>query len=163
MPLSTKTSTGLSPTRLGIKSVIAKEEGWMPEIAFIGNLILESGESIYQSKNSVPEIRFSTSKFISNRFSIGYNLGMEWDDDSPTATTFYTIIFGASFGDKIAGFLEPYGFIREDSQTDSRLNVGVTYLLKSNMQLDVSGGFGITKNAPDSFIGFGCSVALNSQ
>ncbi len=97
----------------------------MPELAFIGNLILESGESIYQSKNSVPEFCFSTSKSISNRFSIGYNLGMEWDDDSPTATTFYTIIFGASVGDKNAGFLEPYGFIREDSQTDSRLNVGV--------------------------------------
>lgn len=149
---------GLSATKLGIKSVIAKEESWMPEIALLGSLTFPSGEGIYQTRNNVPEFAFSTSKSFSDRFAMGYNLGMRWDDDSPEHTTFYTLIFGWTVSDQVALFFEPYGFLRKETKADSRLNGGLTYLLKPSIQLDVSGGIGLTDQSPDSFVSFGAAA-----
>ncbi|MEM9340646.1 MAG: transporter [Bacteroidota bacterium] len=152
--------SGFGATRLGIKSVIAKEEGWMPEIALIGSLILPSGESIYQTRNNTPEFAFSTSKALTDRLSVCYNLGMSWDDDSPEHTNFYTLIFGYSISDRLSGFIEPYGFLRKDTKADSRINGGFAYLLNPSVQFDISGGVGITSQSPDSFISFGGAIVF---
>lgn len=152
--------SGLSATRIGLKSVIAKEKGWMPEMALVGNITLPSGESIYQTRNTTPDFRFAVSKGISDKVTIGYNLGTQWDTDSPKSTTFYTLIVAVSFSDKFGGFFEPYGFVRKEQQADSRLNGGFTYLLTSNMQVDLTAGVGLTDEAPDSFIAFGYSVVF---
>lgn len=152
--------SGLSATRIGLKSVLTKEKGWMPEMALVGNITLPSGESIYQTKNTTPDFRFAVSKGISDKVTIGYNLGTQWDSDSPKSTTFYTLILAVSFNDKFAGFIEPYGFVRKEQQADSRLNGGFTYLLTSSMQVDLTAGVGLTDEAPDSFLAFGYSVVF---
>lgn len=152
--------SGFSATKLGIKSVIAREEGWMPEIALVGNIALPSGESIYQTQHTTPDFRFAVSKAFSDQFSIGYNLGTQWDSDSPRSTTFYTIILGMNLSENFAAFFEPYGFIRKNEMADSRLNGGFTYLVQPMLQLDVSAGVGLTEGAPDSFVSFGASFAF---
>jgi len=60
-------------------------------------------------------------------------------------------------GNGLGSFAELYGFFPEHSDWDHRFDAGLTYLVNRNIQLDASGGFGITENAPDYFISAGVS------
>ncbi|MCB0431613.1 MAG: transporter, partial [Mangrovimonas sp.] len=58
----------------------------------------------------------------------------------------YSLAFGFSVSEKIGAYVEPYGSYLEGGTYESNFDGGVTYLLKKNIQLDVSYGFGINQN-----------------
>ena len=53
-----------------------------------------------------------------------------------------------------------YGFAPQKNTADHRFDAGLTYLINHNSQLDISGGFGITPNAPKYFLSAGYSIDL---
>ena len=157
---TTNTITGLSPLFTGFKIKIAEEEGWKPEIAFLGGLVLGfTSNEYFKPRYSAADIRFAFSHTLSDKLSLGYNLGAEWDGDTPVPSYFYSVALNASITDKIGVFLESYGLIPEDGATEHLLDTGLTFLLLPNFQLDVSGGIGI-KNSIDNFISFGLTYRL---
>ena len=81
---------------------------------------------------------------------------MEWSDGSSAATNIYTFIYNLSFAGSFTVFAEFYGFIA-DGLNDHRFDTGLIYLFSDNLQADISGGFGLTDEAPDGFLGLGLS------
>lgn len=146
---------GLSPTQVGIKSVLAKEKKYLPEVALLGNLQLESGEGSFTTQDPAANFRLLYGKTISDKVSLGANFGTQWDDDSSGSTLLWTFICNYSISDNLSAFIEPYGFHRRETQADTRLNYGMTYLVNSSFQIDISSGIGLVDEAPDSFISFG--------
>src|SRR5688572_23717796 len=71
---------GMAPVKVGTKIYICDEKGYRPEIAFIGHLQLPGGGSDFKAENVTPDFRFSLSNTLSDRFSLGYNVGYEWED-----------------------------------------------------------------------------------
>jgi hypothetical protein len=68
----------LSPLYAGFKVNVAEEEGWIPEIAFLGALVLPfTARQAYRPSNVAANMRFSLSHTLSDRLSLGYNLGAE--------------------------------------------------------------------------------------
>jgi hypothetical protein len=53
-----------------------------------------------------------------------------------------------------------YGFAPQTSKADHRFDCGLNYLLRRNILIDVSGGFGLTANAPDYYLALGFSFRL---
>ena len=104
-----------------------------------------------------PSFRFTMQHSLTEKLNLGYNLGEEWDDETQEGTFIYTITTGYSFTDKIGGYIEFYGFAQEQAETDHRYDCGVSYLLKPNILLDVSGGFGLTRNSPKFYVALGFS------
>jgi hypothetical protein len=94
---------------------------------------------------------------ISNKQTLSYNLGAEWDGYSPEPTFIYTLTTGYSFTEKIGGYIEFFGFIPQIEKPDHRFDGGLTYLLNPNQQLDISGGFGLSKTSPDYYVALGYS------
>ena len=153
--------SGFSPLLLGVKIGITEEKGFLPEMAFIGHINLHSLASTdFKTKSTSTDFRFSLSHTLSEKSSLGYNLGMAWDGDITTAIYLYTLAYGYNFTDKIGGFVELYGNIYEDSNFDHLWDVGFTYLLDDNIQLDISGGTGITQNIQDLFLSAGISISI---
>jgi hypothetical protein len=68
----------------------------------------------------------------------------------------------ASFqlNDKLGGFLEGYGFSREsvDGSATYYADAGLSYLVSSDLALDVRVGTGLDKPHPHWFTGLGLSV-----
>jgi hypothetical protein len=62
--------------------------------------------------------------------------------------------------DKLGVFVESYSFFPEDSKADHRFDAGITYKFTPVVQWDISGGVGLSKNAPDSFVSTGISFRL---
>lgn len=158
---STKTTSlysGFNPISVGTKIAIQKEHGIIPDISLISHLELPYfGAERYKPKNIIPRFRFLFAHTLNDRFTFSYNLGAEWESESTATTGIYTASLGISLIKNLSMFVEGYGFLRENTAPDHRLDGGFTYVIKNNVQLDCSGGIGLTENAPDYFVSAGLS------
>ena len=152
--------TGFAPFAVGFKSKIAEEKGFWPEVAFLGQIALPSGDSPFDSETVVPDFRVSMQHTLGGNASLGYNWGMIWSEGSTEAANLYTLVFSQGFANDFAWFIEIFGFIFEDFDDDHQMNAGFTYLLNDKIQFDLSGGAGLSDIAPDWFLGAGVSFAF---
>jgi hypothetical protein len=159
---------GMNSLSVGTKIFICEERGIIPKTSLLAHLELPYfGSPMFKVKHLAPRFRFSMQHTITERISFSYNVGGEWDGNSQDATIIYTASLGMGLVRNLNMFVEAYGFMTENSNkqdafsgsftNDHRLDGGLTYLLKSNLQLDVSGGIGISKVSPDSFLSCGLS------
>lgn len=154
-------ANGFSPLLLGVKIAVTEEKGALPEIAFIGHINLPFfASNDFETKSTGTDFRFSLSHTLTKKSSLGYNLGMAWDGDITTASYVYTIAYGYSFTDKLGTYIELYGDLPENSSFNHKWDVGLIYLISDNIQFDISGGTGITKNSQDLFLSAGISVRI---
>jgi Putative MetA-pathway of phenol degradation len=152
---------GLTPVTVGFKTNIAKEKGLLPLVSFIGHLNIPNwASSEFQTNYFAPSFRFTMQHTLSEKFTLAYNLGAEWDGETPQTTFIYTLTSGYSISKKLGVYLEFYGFAPQLQAPDHRFDGGVTYLINSNIMVDISGGFGLTKNAPMHYLSFGFSYRL---
>ena len=154
-------NAGLSPLYAGFKLKVTDESGWRPRIAFLGGIVFPftAGENI-RPDHSAATMRFAFAHTLSDRFSIGYNLGAEWNGESTVPGYFYSAALGIGILDKLGGFVETYGLIPEDGQAEHLLDAGFTYLVLPLLQLDISGGIGISNAAIANFVSFGLSFMI---
>ena len=113
------------------------------------------------SCNIFPEahyLRFAVSHSLSDRFSLGYNLGALWEGESAVPAGYYSLALGIGITDYLGAFVESYGLLSEDME--HYIDFGFTGLVLPNFQLDVSGGFGINQNAADMLISAGLSYRI---
>ncbi|UII21309.1 transporter [Fulvivirga ligni] len=150
-------ASGAGPLAIGARFALAEEDGICPQIAFIGHINYRTGDQDYRPDQVAPDFRFTFAHTLSETFSLGYNLGAEWNGYDAVATGIYTLSLAASLSDKLGAFVEVYGFLPTGQEKNHRFDGGITYLISNNLQFDVSGGFGISKISPDNFISTGLS------
>ncbi|MBN2348340.1 MAG: transporter [Bacteroidales bacterium] len=156
--ISDESSTlkGLAPFDLGFKVKLMEENGLLPEMAFLGSLGLpNSGKKEFSSEYVTPSFRFAFEHTLSARLSLAYNLGMYWEGESVGGTGIYSLVTGISVTERIGTYIELYGYLPEKSQAQHLMDFGFTWLTGPDFQLDIEGGVGLNKLAPDWFIGFG--------
>lgn len=151
---------GFSPLAVGVKIKLNDEKGFWPQAAFIGHLNLKSGSEEFAPNYTAADFRFTFAHTLSDKFSLSYNLGAEWDGETPECAFLYTLSLGYVITPKIGFFIEGYSFFPEDSKADNRVDAGFTYKFSPVVQWDISGGVGLSRNAPDSFLSTGISFRL---
>lgn len=151
-------SSGLMPWVLGTKIALAKPNGWLPEIALMGHFEIPfSGKRDYSSDYLNPEIRLAALHTLSPRWALGYNAGVFAQGSTNEWNFLYSLVVGYSANPKIGLYAEAYGTNAPQFKSDFRIDGGMTFLLRHNLQLDLSGGIGISELAPDGFVGVGLS------
>lgn len=155
------TISGLNPISIGLKVAIAEEKGVWPKTSFIANLSIPNlAAADLKTTYYAPQFRFAMEHTLTDKINLGYNLGTEWDGESPQPTFIYTLTSGFSLSKKAGCFAEFYGFAPQKDKAEHRFDTGFTYLVTHNFMLDASGGFGITDNASDYFTAVGFSFRL---
>ena len=150
--------SGLAPVLVGFKVRLWDEKGPLPLTSFIGHLQLPNVASADLKASSLaPSFRFVMQHTLTEKLSLSYNLGAEWDGEMPSATLLYTVATGIELTDKLGMFAEFFGFAPETDAASHNFDTGFTYLLSNNAMIDVSGGIGLTENAPDTFASIGFS------
>ncbi len=152
--LDSKTS-GLSPLTLGTKVHLVEERGALPQMSIIGQVTLETGEEGFQPDSPITEFRLNFQNTLSDKVSLGYNIGYTDQD----VDFLYSIVLGYAFADGWSAFVEPYGFLANPFN-DHRFNLGVIFQPADNFQFDVSGGFGHSESILRSFVGFGAAIVF---
>ncbi|MEP3837263.1 MAG: transporter [Algibacter sp.] len=153
-------TSGLSPLLLGLKIDIAEENGTMPEIALIGHVFpVFSASADYRPEYTGVDFRLSLSHTLSEKSSLGYNIGAQWGDDNAEASAIYTIAYGYSISNTFGMYAELYGDLPEDSKANHYWDAGLTYLVSNDLQLDTYFGTSITEGQ-DFLLGLGLSYRI---
>jgi Putative MetA-pathway of phenol degradation len=154
---SESSSSYFNPTLIGCKVAFFDEKGLRPKTS----MILHLGLPFLASKSFKFDQVFTTYRFLmqhtlNDKMSLSYNLGAEWDGVTAQPAGIYTLAMGYGISSRIGSYIELYGSLQGRVATH-QYDMGFTYLISSDIQLDLSGGVGITKNAPDYFVGCGIS------
>ena len=156
-------TSGLTPLLLGLKIDITKENGAMPEIALVGHVFpIFSSSTDYKPETTGTDFRLSVSHTLSEKSSLGYNIGSQWGNDSPEAAAIYTLAYGYSFTNKFGFYAELYGDLPEDRSANHYWDAGLTYLVNNDLQLDTYFGTSITKGQ-DLLLGLGISYRVSKN
>jgi len=156
--ISEKTITGLSPITIGFKTSLFEEKGLLPKTSFIAHITTSKvGSKEFQTKYIAPSFRFTMQHTLTNKVSLAYNLGAEWNGENSLHSWIYTLTTGFSLTNKIGCYTELYGYLPSNDKADHRFDCGLTYLINNDLITDISGGFGLTKNSPKNYISLGLS------
>lgn len=157
IPVEDRKSYGFGNLIVGTKINITKEKGIRPEIAVLSHLIFPTGHPDVRLFDELEfDIIFSLSHRLSNKFSLGCNLGWATAQDSKNSDGIYSLIVGYGISDKFSAFIEGFGFLVDMNSGTYNLDGGISYLLKPHMQFDIAGGRGFTNDS--YFMSFGFSV-----
>ncbi|HPI00475.1 MAG TPA: transporter [Chitinophagaceae bacterium] len=156
-------NAGITPITIGFKTALLEEKGIIPKTSFIGHITTSNmGSKAFQTAYIAPSFRFTMQHTLTNKISVAYNLGAEWDGATAAPTYIYTFTTGLTLTEKLGCYSEIYGFLQNAIQADHRFDCGVTYLLSNDCIADISGGFGLTNNAPNKYISLGFSYRFKT-
>lgn len=154
-------NTGLKPIFIGLKVKICEEKGIIPKTSLIAHLMLPKlASEKFKTDFVAPKFRFTMKHTLTEIVSLSYNLGIEWDGETPNSTYIYSFTTGFKLSEKIGAYTEIYGFATQNQNPDHRCDGGFTYLISNNVIADISGGFGLTENAPKHYLSFGFSFRI---
>lgn len=159
---------GTGDIELGFKYNLARGVGARPTIALLADVAFPTGSPGFSVARPSPVMRLSVSHELSETVSTGYNVGLSVlseQDLGPVVTAvdaLYTWTFGFALGEKVGAFIETFGTVGlNDSGTHTAsVDGGVTIRLSPNLQLDLSGGVGLSRTTDDWFFGLGTAVRL---
>jgi Putative MetA-pathway of phenol degradation len=154
-------SSGLTPVYVGFKVKLMDEKGIFPKTSFIAHISLPNlASKQYKTDFYAPEFRFVMQHNLTNKVSLSYNLGAEWDGFIAEPTFIYTLTSGLSVTEKLGAYIELFGFAPQNDNASHSFDGGFTYLINPNFMLDLSSGVGITNNAPDHYFALGFSFRI---
>jgi len=137
-------TSGWSDLEVGMKIQLFKREGINTEIAFLSHLILPIANDELSNGNLGTINKLSISHNLSKIFSLGYNVGYDYVNNLNSLT--YSAALGFSISKKLGGYLEPFGIYSEGGSYKSFFDIGLTYLILENFQLDISYGLGLNND-----------------
>ena len=153
-----KKITGFAPITIGFKTSLFEEKGFIPKTSLIGHITTSKiGSKEFHTKYTAPSFRFTMQHTLTNKISLAYNLGAEWNGENSEQSYIYTFTTGFGLTDKIGCYTELYGYLPAKNNADHRFDCGLTYLINNDFMADISGGLGISENAPKNYISFGLS------
>ena len=150
---------GFTDLELGFKLQLVRKEDVNTEIALLSHVVIPIGDVRLTNVSFGLVNKLSIAHNLGDIFTIGYNLGYNYFGfGSGTGT--YSIALGAGLTKRIGFYIEPYGEWVDFNLFLSNLDGGFTYLLKPNMQLDVSYGLGLNYEMQYFSAGFSWNFTL---
>ncbi len=150
--------SGIAPLVAGLKWNILYGDGPVPGLALITAVdIPQAASGDFDDSNVLSTFKLAGSWKLSNTFGLAFNFGSIVDWKESNWTQLYTTMLSISILDWMGAFVEFYGFIPVGEYADHRFDAGLLFPVRHNLQLDISGGLGISKNSPDGFGSVGLS------
>jgi hypothetical protein len=162
---SDSTESGIGPLTAGFKVLVAHEKGFRPEMSILGSITFRQiGDKAFRPFNSYPLGLLLCSHTITKKLKLGYNLGFSYTGESADGFFIYSIYSDYYFTKKIWAFVEAYGNFDHgddpnniDYSTNNLGDAGISYRIKRNLQVDISGGMAFDPHVSRYFASAGIS------
>ena len=151
--------TGLADIGIGAKFHLLEENGIVPQAGVITVIDIPVGDKFFTEDEIIPGVIFAAEHSFTEWAALSYNLGARYRKDQKSFYS-YSLALGIQPLKKIGIYVEIFGFIKKTSTPVHAFDLGMTYLVLSNLQLDTSYGVAISDIAADSFFNFGLSWRL---
>jgi Putative MetA-pathway of phenol degradation len=158
-----ETETGIDNVQFGGKLNFFDEKGLRPKISLIAHYDFAGLRTIHKDTIDGVNFRFTMQHTLSEKISLGYNLGMEWERFGEPAAYTYTFAPGFNLGEKWYAYVEAFGFIWKNEKPENSVDAGIAYYVSDNFKIDASAGFGLNKKAPDHYFALGTSFRFKTS
>lgn len=149
---------GLSDLEFGLKIQLLKKGNTNTDIAFLSHVVLPTAKDELSNMKTGTINRLCVSNQLTSNIALGYNIGYQYLNETDAFTHSITLAFPVI---KIFGmYIENYGTLLEGGHFENNFDLGVTYLLADNFQLDLSYGFGLNNDM--NYISTGLSWNISS-
>ena len=146
--------SGLS---IGTKIKCFEGRGAIPAVSVLADFAVPYTASTgFNVDHFAPSLYLLFENPVSDWFSIGYNVGAEWDGILPSPTTFAAICLGFSATDSLGGFVESYNYFNKLGNVYA-LDFGLNWQVSRKVQLDIAANMDITN--PSHCWAISCGVA----
>lgn len=157
---------GLSDTSIGLKWQLAEAGpagSGQPAVAVLVGTSLPTGADAIGDSAAQPGILLAAGLDLSDRVSVGANVGWNSLHDGELDERFSEIVgslaVGFGLSDRWGAYAEYFGaYGLQDREDENYLNGGLTYLIHDDLQLDGRIGHGLNGRDDDLFLGFGAAV-----
>lgn len=156
-----KPQIALAPISLGIKRHIVQQYKRIPEIDILVNAVIPNPSSeVFSKKWGYEFLLLFQNDFYPNS-AINYNLGFTWDSYVGQS------VFSANFSynylptQKVGLFAEYFGYMPQVLFSEHGVDAGMTYLLRRNIQADISSGISRIDGDTNMFVSVGFAIRLD--
>ncbi|MEO7292730.1 MAG: transporter [Ginsengibacter sp.] len=163
IPIGTLRETGLDVVEVGAKISLFEEKELIPKTSFIFHVGIPSLTSAkFKPDNIAPNFRFTMQHTLSSKTALGYNLGCEWDGFTNYPAYIYTITLGFNLAEKWYSYIEGFGAFKKQISPEHNIDGGLAYFISNNFKVDLSGGFGLSPDAPKYYVSMGASIRFKT-
>ncbi|HEY0067835.1 MAG TPA: transporter [Flavisolibacter sp.] len=150
IPTGNEVVTGLAPLQLGAKIGFWEQKGILPKTSLIFHTAIPATASRKMRPSRwAPNFRFVMQNAVTDKFTLSYNAGAEWNGESKTPSWLYTIAPSLRLSERWSGYVEAFGFMGKYRRPEHSIDIGFAFLLSNNLQLDASAAKGLSSGAPD--------------
>lgn len=158
---SEKPTIGISPLTVGTKIKLYESSSWLPSVGLLAQLKSPHvGTKVLLPSYLAPSMYAIFEHSIGERFSICYNVGAEWDGETPDPQTFLSLSLGYSFTESLGTFIESYNYLHRDGN-QFMTEFGLTWLVSRRVQLDLEADLDLKNLGKYYAIGAGVSWLIN--
>lgn len=144
---------------IGTKVQCYEGKGAIPAVAILAEFkIPKTGSYMYDTSNVAPSLYLLFDNPINETFSIGYNVGAEWDGESATPNVFLALCLGVAFNDRWGCFAESYNYIGENQFC---ADFGVNWMASKRVQLDLAANLDVCNPSNYWAVSFGVAWQIN--
>ncbi len=161
----TTSRTGITNVQLGSKVNFLQEKGLRPNVSLIAHYNFRRFRTLYKDSIDGANFRFAMQHTLSKTVLIGYNIGMNWNRFGSPPAYIYTFSPRFTINEKWFAYIELYGSFRRPKKYNPENNIGAgfAYYVNDNFKIDISAGFGLSKEAPDKFYSIGASFKSKTK
>lgn len=152
-------STGLTDASLGLKIELTGQDGAVPNLGLIVDSTFPTGSAGFGSEAAGPGAKLAWSYELNDRFTLSGNFGagLGRDENGGHVEGTASVSLAMSISERWGAYVEAFTIVPSGREATHYANVGATYLLAPDTQLDARIGTGLNGAADDVFVGVGIS------
>lgn len=149
---------GIGAPELGTRVYLWDGKGILPQAAFTATATLPVGQKELRPTNPEARMRLGFSNSLTDALTLTYTYGYGWVQNA--AEQKYAVKLAARLSKQFSIYGEAFGTTETRSRPDNEVDMGLLWLVRPNLQLDIAGGAGISSAAPAFFLTTGASIRL---
>lgn len=122
----------VQPLTVATKLRVYEGKKWIPQMSAMISLGIPSTTELAQSMHVAPSVYLLFQNDITDKFHIGYDIGLEWDGVTPQPTTLLALSLGYNFTDDYCIFAENFNYFSRNSLSNSKIDANVNVDLGFN-------------------------------
>jgi hypothetical protein len=152
---------GLKPVELGLKAKLLENHGLLPSTSFYTQIGIPNWAAEEHQKSHVfPKLRLLMENKLTDKLTLNYNAGAEWQGDGGAPQWIYTIEPAWELSDKWDVFVETFAYLQQGHGPRHYVDGGFAYYSAKNWKLDLWAGKGLSIESSDYFLSAGISFRL---
>ena len=147
----------------GTKIGLYEGKGGVPAISLMANLAIPGTASAgCDVDHLAPSLYLLFENALSDRLSLGYNVGVEWNGYTAKPSAFVALCLGASLTDRLGCFVESYNNLWGEEDNFYGADFGLNYMVGERVQLDLSAALDVCDPAHCWAVSFGVAWQITN-